>query len=132
MRKLTILLILLSCSFSHVSAQDKTTDSLRQLLATAKDDTTKVILLATIARTYLYSKPDTTMFLAEQGIKMARKINFKKGELSCLRLTGNVFVNTGNYPKALEIYLQGLNIAEESNDELGIRVALSNLADVYF
>jgi len=72
------------------------------------------------------------MFFAEQGRNLAHKIYFKKGELICLRLTGNVFTRTGNYPKALEIYLQALKIAEESNDEEGISISLSNLADVYF
>ena len=132
MRKLAPLLLLLFCSFSHASAQNKTTDSLRQLLANSKDDTNKVKLLNVIARTYLFSKPDTTMFFAEQGRKLAHQIDFKKGELTCLRLTGNVFTRTGNYPKALEIYLQALKIAEESNDEEGISISLSNLADVYF
>ena len=124
--------MLLTGSFGPIFAQNKTTDSLFQLLAAAKDDTSKVILLATIASTYSYSKPDSTMLIAEQGIKIARKINFKKGEISCLRLTGSFFANTGNYPKALEIYLQVLKIAEESKDEFGISNALSSLADVYF
>jgi len=131
MRKLTLLLILLSCSFSSVFAQLKT-DSLRQLLATTIEDTTRVRLLGVMARNYLYSKPDTAMFLAEQGVKLSRKIHFQSGELFCLRITANVFANTGNYPKALELYLQALKIAEEEKDDVRLGVSLSNLADLYF
>jgi signal transduction histidine kinase len=132
MRNPLLLLVLLFCSFSQVFAQDDTTDSVRQLLATTKEDTARARLLGNLARSYLTSKPDTALLLAQQGLNLSRKINFKHGEIYCLRITGNVFTSTGNYPRALELYLQALKLSEEIHDASGIRSSLSNLADVYF
>jgi signal transduction histidine kinase/tetratricopeptide (TPR) repeat protein len=132
MRKLIVLLILLDCCCSTISAQDKKTDSLRQVLSTVKEDTGKVLLMADIATSFLYSIPDTALFIAQQGLQLADKIDFKKGQILCLRLTGNVFQNTGNYPRALKVYLQAFKIAEEINDDQTMGRILSSLADVYF
>jgi signal transduction histidine kinase/tetratricopeptide (TPR) repeat protein len=132
MRNFILLLVLFVSSFHLVLAQDNTTDSLRNLLSTTTEDTTRAILLGRIGRSYLYSKPDTALFLAQQGLNLARKISFLRGELFCLRVTGNVFTNTGNYPRALEVYLQTLKISEKTNDAPGIVVSMSSLADIYF
>src|SRR4249920_3887500 len=117
MRKLIVLLMLLYCCSSTVFAQDKKTDSLRRLLSTTKEDTSRVLLLEEIATTFIYSIPDTALFIAQEGLQLSHKIDFKKGQLLCLRVTGVVFQNTGNYPRALEVYLQALKIAEEINDD---------------
>jgi two-component system, NtrC family, sensor kinase len=110
MRKLIVLLMLLDCCSSTVFAQDKKTDSLRQLLSTTKEDTSRVLLMEEIATTFIYSIPDTALFIAQQGLQLSNKIDFKKGQLLCLRATGNVFQSTGNYPRALEAYLQALKM----------------------
>src|ERR1700710_185540 len=101
MRKPLIFIPLLFLGFVNLFAQNKTTDSLRQLLATAKDDTTSVVLMGAMARTYLYSKPDSCLLLGEQALKLSRKAGFKKGEFSSLRIMGAVFNSMGNIPKAL-------------------------------
>src|SRR4051794_41441951 len=66
MRKRILLSILAICSFNLLLAQNKTTDSLRNLLTITKEDTNRVLLMANIARTYIYSKPDSSMFFAHQ------------------------------------------------------------------
>ncbi len=133
MKKNIPFLVLLLCGLiSNAQLSNKATDSLNQLLATEKEDTAQVMLLYQLSRAYSTSKPDTALLLAQQGLELSQKIHFKKGEFSCLRTTGNIFVNTGNYPKALEIYLQVLRIAEELKDDVSIGTALSNLSDVYF
>jgi signal transduction histidine kinase len=132
MRKLIVLLMLLDCCSGTVFGQDKKTDSLRRLLVTTNEDTSRVLLMEEIATTFIYSIPDTALFIAQQGLQLSNKIEYKKGQLLCLRVTGVVFQNTGNYPRALEIYLQALKIAEEINDDQTMEKVLSNLADVYF
>jgi len=132
MRKLLILFALFDCVACSVLAQNKTTDSLKQLLASEKEDTGRVRIMFHLGRAYLYSKPDTTLILARQALELSRKIDFKEGEALALRLTGNVLMNNGNYPRALEAYLSGLKIAEETNDQQGIASFLGALGDVYF
>jgi hypothetical protein len=61
MRKFIALLLLLACSYRIVLAQNKTLDSLNQLLATEKEDTSRVLLMSRIGILYTTSKPDTAM-----------------------------------------------------------------------
>jgi tetratricopeptide (TPR) repeat protein len=129
MKKLIIpALVILTCS---CYAQDKSADSLKQLLRTAITDTSRVLALSELARVYYYSKPDTSFLSAQQGYTLARQIEFKKGEAYCLANMGIVFLMTGNYPKALGVSLQALKIFESLNDKIGmIRVNL-NIGNIY-
>jgi tetratricopeptide (TPR) repeat protein len=85
-----------------------------------------------LGRSYRYSRPDTALSIAGHMLELSRDINFRKGELLALSLTGNVCLNIGNYPRALEVYFETLKISEEIQDNGNIGRALSALADVYF
>jgi signal transduction histidine kinase/Tfp pilus assembly protein PilF len=85
-----------------------------------------------IAFVYATSKPDTALMIAEHALVLSRKIKFKKGESISLRRIGNVFLNTGNYPNALENMLQSLKIAEESHDDQQMAASLGTLSTIYF
>ena len=43
-----------------------------------------------------------------------------------------IYRNVGDINKALEYYLESLNILEELNDEKGIAIVLNNVATIYF
>ena len=132
MRKLIILLLLLDCGYCGIFAQNKTRDSLNQLLATEKEDTSRVLLMTSLAPRYALSKPDTALIIAEHALELSRKIKFRKGEAISLRRIGSVFLALGNYPNALENYLQALKIAEELHDDQLIGVSLGGLSNIYF
>ncbi len=131
MRKLIVMLLLFSGSYCNVLAQNKTLDSLKQLLATAKQDTSRVLLLNRIGGAYFSSKPDTALVLAQQALALAKKTGFTKGEASSLNLSGTVFRTIGNYPKALEYYLEALKKSEAVGYTRGIGTVLSNMANIY-
>ncbi|MES1217712.1 MAG: ATP-binding protein [Bacteroidota bacterium] len=115
-----------------LKAQTNTGDSLKQLLENETQDTNRVMLLHQLARWYNFSKPDTTLLLDRQGVELARKINFKKGETACLRGIGNVFTTKGNYPVALATDLQALKISEEIHDESEIAKFITSISNIYF
>ena len=131
MRKTTfIFILLLTTGLGH--GQTKLIDSLRQVLATVKDDTSRVNALSTLARVYSNSKPDSSLAFSREGLHLAKKINFKRGEAACLSRIATVFNVLGNYPRALELYLEALKIAEEIKDKRLELSVISNLADTYF
>jgi signal transduction histidine kinase len=131
MRKLLVLLLFLTCRCISF-AQSAASDSLFQLLSTTKEDTSRVMLISRLARTYAFSKPDSALLLNQQGVELSRKINFRKGEATCLRGIASVFTTKGNYPAALTTDLQALKISEEIKDERGIATLLRGLSDIYF
>jgi signal transduction histidine kinase len=130
MRNFTrLFLLLLLPVFS--TAQSNVIDSLQQLLKTEKKDTSRVRLLSNLAYAYHNSKPDTAMLLAQQALSLSKKEGYALGEDESLNTIALVFTSTGNYPKALEAYLQALKKAESIGDKKGIAVITGNIGDVY-
>src|SRR5205809_5389244 len=130
MRMIVIIFLLLSVH-AFCNAQTNTIDSLKQLLQTEKQDTSRVRLLTRLARSYLYSKPDTSLLLCVQGLSISQSAKFTTGEALCLEGMADAFDNLGNYPKSLENYLMCLRIYETINDVKGIRRCFVALGSVY-
>jgi signal transduction histidine kinase len=130
MRTLVTIFLLLSLH-AICNAQTKTIDSLKQLLQTEKQDTSRIRLLKRLSRSYLYSKPDTSLLLCLQGLSLSQDAKFTMGEAFCLEGMADAFDILGNYPESLENYLMSLKIYETINDVNGIRRCLGNLGTVY-
>ena len=130
MRKLAATLILFAL-FLSAHAQQKQIDSLKKLIPTAKDDTTKAILSRKLGNLYLYSKPDSAMLLYQQSLQLSQKANYLQGMAKALNGEGNVFTVTGNYPKALNAFLSALKTNEQRNDRSLISISLANIGNIY-
>ena len=77
MRK-TILLISLLLAGNIVFAQSIYTDSLKIELNKAKDDTSRVLILADLAYYHRFQNLDTGLVYAQQSLSLAKNINFLK------------------------------------------------------
>jgi tetratricopeptide (TPR) repeat protein len=130
MKKFTFLLIL-ACNFQFAPAQNTETDSLKKLLIITKEDTTRVLVLEGLSYAFHFSYPDTALQYALEGLRLAQEINYPAGEAYCINALGNIYFNTGNYPRALEMYLQALKIRERLNDQRTIAVSNSNIGNIY-
>lgn len=106
-------------------------DSLKNLLRKEKMDTNRVWLLGELSYAYLYSRPDTALSLVQQGLALSRDIDFEEGEAYSLIGIGNAFRVTGNYPRALEAFLQALKIYEKKKDPQNISISMVNIGTVY-
>jgi tetratricopeptide (TPR) repeat protein len=112
-------------------AQIHPADSLKLLLKTEMADSSRVLLMAELAETYWYSDPDTSFSIAQQGFALARQIRFVRGEANCLRNIGVILDLSGNYPAALEHYLQALKKFESLNDLKGMIKIYADLGATY-
>src|SRR6266498_4786263 len=91
-------------------------DSLTQVLKNEKDDTSKVLTLATLSGAFWFSKPDSQFFYADQGLQLAKKIDFERGQDNCyLQLVISMWFK-GNFAKAIEFETQRLRIHQRKND----------------
>lgn len=96
----------------------KSIDSLLQLLPAAKEDTNKVNLLYNIAFQYDKNKGwEKGRPYGKQGVELAKKINFKPGEIKCLHICTALYASWGNPPEALEYYNKCLEIDLKSGDK---------------
>ena len=106
-------------------------DTLKKLLVTKIHDSTKSLIYCDLCLAYLYFNPDSSLFFAQKGLILAKRIDFAKGEAMALTRTAGVFRVTGSYVKALELYLQALKKYESINDQLGITRVLINIGSTY-
>lgn len=112
-------------------AQKNKTDSLRLLVAKHQNDTAGVELLRKLSLQIQASRPDSALIYAQQGMDLARKFSFKKGEADCMNRLGVVLWKNGKYDRALLFLINSLKLREEINDRLGILKSLSDIGIVY-
>jgi tetratricopeptide (TPR) repeat protein len=133
----TIYLSLFVFHFSLI-AQTPKIDSLKKALSTLPkptnklSDSTYIKTLNELAREYLNINPDTAIILAQQGLQLSQKINWKKGKAICLNALGRCNRMKGNYPQALEYYNKGLKLAVELPDKSLQAKFLGNIGIVYY
>ena len=132
MKKTTLFVyLLLTQVYTQANAQRSSIDEFKDRLSVAKEDTTRVKLLDSLAESYFAASFDSVIFYSEQGLSLANKINYYRGRVSCLNNIGYVFYYTGNYASALDKLISALKIAEEYNDSAGIARSLGNLGVAY-
>ncbi len=124
------LLYSLSIRVDALYAQENI-NKLKADLNKEKLDSNKSTLLAYLALEYRNVNVDTAIIYANQGIDLARKIQFLKGEIMCGYILSESHRIKGNYAKALDISLDILKKAEKK-DENGMLFNLYNLiATIY-
>jgi tetratricopeptide (TPR) repeat protein len=112
-------------------AQKQKADSISNLLGSEKSDTTKVNYLWQKA-SYQYSyAPDSAILIAQQGLLLSRQIKYAEGESRSLGQMANGFLGVGNYTRALEFYIQKLQLEEKRNNPYNLASATMNIGIVY-
>ncbi len=117
--------------FTTGYGQKAKVDSLYQLLSTAKDDTSRVKFMWQLARDIGVYNPDSALILSQKALYLARKIDYKEGESRSLGILANTFVKIGNYPRALELNLEKLQLEEKRNNPRNMASVLMNIGVVY-
>jgi two-component system, NtrC family, sensor kinase len=131
MRSLVTLLYTLIIG-TCVFAQSKYTDSLSIELSKAKDDTSRVLILANLSYFHRYQNLDTAQVYGKQSLALAQKINFERGECIAYQSIAVLYRLTGDYAKALELLFKSLKIAEENNFLSEKAYCLMRIAIVYY
>lgn len=109
--------LVLALAFSvHSYAQN--TDSLLELYNSAAHDTTKVNALLLLSDAA--SSHDSSLYWARLALTLAKKEGFKTGEARSYGKIAAIFMETDNFPKALDYYFKSQAIYQRINnlDEL--------------
>jgi signal transduction histidine kinase len=126
LRKLIVFVVFLS--FSKIQAQNQyVVDSLNQKLLTSVADTTKVMLLGSLAFEWQNNNPTKSLYYAQEALNLAQKINYKKGIGEGYHRTGNVYFTLGKYSKAMDFYYKALQIRSDLQDSLSIASTFNNI-----
>ncbi|MEP7374758.1 MAG: ATP-binding protein [Chitinophagaceae bacterium] len=131
MKVFFLLLFFSAQAFIVSNAQDTRTGSLEQLPGNAPPDTNRVKLLLQRAETYYFSKPDTCLVFAEKALDLARELNFTRGQVSALNTAGEALRFLGNYPQALKMQFEALQINRKMKDLAGEATSLGFIGLIY-
>ena len=109
--------------FPTKADHDREVDSLQKIIMAAKKDTSKVNTLFSLAESiFWWSEEERPKALAliEEGITLARELNFYEGLAKILDLKGTYYVNSYNKDEALKYYSEAFNIKRKLNDTKGM------------
>jgi tetratricopeptide (TPR) repeat protein len=114
-------------SFQLAVAQSESSDSLKQLLKSTKNDTLKIQLMSEIAEI------DNVIRLSywDSIINLSRKFNLPKIKSHALNNIGYIFWNQGDVATSLKYFHLSLKISEEKGYDENMASALSNIGVVY-
>lgn len=131
--KQKIHILLISCLISQsLIAQRALVDSMLGLITqNKKNDTSLANQFIQLAFFYYQVYPDSTIYFSEKGFALSNKLNFEAGKMRGLNRMAVGYASKGELPKAVDYYLQSLQIAEKLKDQKGISSALNNLGYTY-
>jgi len=105
-------------------------DSLKSILATSPEDSTKVDLLNSISTAVRGSSPEEAINFGTQGKELAENINYQTGLAYALKNIGLGYYKRGDYVETSIYWEESLEIFESLGDDLGSANLLSNLGVV--
>ncbi len=128
------LYILLFCLLSGgiASAQDTELDSLKLVLESLEEDTSRVNTLNDMAYVLYRTSPGEAVEYGIEAKYLAEKINFSKGLAHAYKAIGLGYYMQGNYSEALKNWEPALELFEQFGDKQLVANMLSNLGSAYY
>ena len=119
-------------SATTVYGQDPEIERLKAYIERANDDSTKVDTLVELSKQYSIKSPDGAIKFANLALKLAERINYKKGVAKALKSVGNAFFYKGTYIESINYWQKALAIYDTLGDRQGVANIQNNLAGIYF
>jgi serine phosphatase RsbU (regulator of sigma subunit)/tetratricopeptide (TPR) repeat protein len=107
-------------------------DSLKAVLETTPDDTTKIQLLLDLGNQYNYLLPDSALYFFEAARGISENLDSLELLALSLRQIGMVKENQGFYDQALEQYFAALAAYEDAGNKQGIASCYNDIAIIHY
>lgn len=124
MKRCVLNLLFLLCLSSGVFSQSYRSDSLRNLLVEARQDTQRVNLLNQLVYELSYGEKHEALERVEEAIALSEELGYEKGRFAAYQLLGTIYLDKGDLDSA-EIFLHKAREYYEVSDNK------ADLAKVY-
>lgn len=114
------------------SGQDRTIDSLNQVLNSPQADSSRVYTLIELSAKYARTNSEKSKELAFEAIKIAQESDFKLGLALAHKAAGLSYYFQTNWIDALVQWKLALDVFEEMGDLSGVSNILNNIGAIYF
>ena len=129
---LFIALFIIHCLLFTVKAQNPKIDSLTNILQQhTEKDTVRINLLIDLARTTVNIDQKRSIKYAEEALKLASMLDFKKGKALSLYSLGFCYYLMTDYQKSLDYWLKSLDIYEVLGNKLEVSSCLHDIGLIY-
>lgn len=108
-----LIFALLITGFITCAQQPPNVDSLKRVIATAKEDTNKILLLFRLTDAYnVYNKPDTILIICQEALRLANKLHHPEMIVDSKGGIADASWILGDYLQADKYYMQVLKYYE--------------------
>jgi len=111
--------------------RSRTIDSLKNIIATAGHDTTKVKALNSLAREFFGTDPEEALEYSQQAAELAESIEYDLGKAGSYDNLGRYYWMTSDFPKSIEYSKKKLKIYEKLNNHLGTANSYTTIGLIY-
>ena len=126
-----ILFLLFISSHLSFSQDQHEIDSLKKVLTTLTNDSTKIQTLNALAAQVVDMDPSLSIDYANQALKLAIAIKSKKATAKAYHNLGNGYFNMAEYKNAISFYIKALQIQEEIGNKKGILSSSGAIGNVF-
>jgi two-component system, NarL family, sensor kinase len=130
MKRIFVCLVTAFCFLNKTKA--KNIDSLKNVLAAAKEDTAKVILLNKIGNFYKSNKFDSALYYFEESKKLSEKLRYQEGVLNYYLNVKDPLVQKGEIEKFIKASKLGFELAKKLGDENRQAIFYQNTGSGYY
>ncbi len=127
-----LLALIWSCGMVRTIAQHRKIDSLKSVIRSAPNDTTKALLYAHLWSEYQKTRPDSAGFVADKGIALSQRLNYTKGLAYNYHNKGLSFTHSVQLDSALYFYKKSLSLNEKLRDSSLLGLLQLNMGNIYF
>lgn len=133
MRKFNVLLLsLLVCLNGFTQSNtDINVDSIKQLLQTAPQDTSRSKLLYKLVSWYMTEDRDSLFKYVQQQLVLSEKLNYKRGIAEVYEALGSYYYGQDNLPKGMEYTYKCVRLAEQTSDPYISAAAYGSLGTMH-
>jgi two-component system, NarL family, sensor kinase len=132
-RKIITFVSIIFCVLYFTLYATDSVDSLKHILLTDKEDSTKVIHLNSLCREYLSTNNfSNALQYGDKALALAKKINYKKGIASSYNNIGITYYNQRSLDKALAYFSIALKLRLEIGNKQDIATSYNNLGLIYW
>jgi tetratricopeptide (TPR) repeat protein len=123
----------LMCLALGAQAQRWNMDSLRKVIGLARRDSAEALALGKLAWGLKdRGAYDSASTYAQRALALNRQLRISRGVIDACNTLATIQRHTGNYPAALNYFLQGLHVADSVKDKEYEPVILSNIGNLYY
>ena len=128
MRNPILILFLLLIFYS--TGQSRVTDSLLVSLRNSENEE-RVDILCDLCWEFRFLNSDTAAMFGKRALNLAEDLNYNKGKAQSLNDLGIIYLDKGDYNKALEFFNNSLSIRIQLKDSSGIASLYNKIGIVY-